>query len=176
MSGAASGLGTVSADPASRAAPASAPAHPHRTAATDQVSVNLKKAIENGDSKIRIQLRPHELGKVEVKLDIAGDGRVKALVLAERPETLDLLQRDSRVLERALQDAGLKTDHNSLSFDLQGRDGDDRTRQAQKDGPDGAGKANERASAGDDDSDMTETPIPATAIGLAPDGSVNFLA
>ncbi len=176
MSGAASGLGTVSADPASRAASASAPAHPHRTAATDQVSVNLKKAVENGDSKIRIQLRPHELGKVEVKLDIAGDGRVKALVLAERPETLDLLQRDSRVLERALQDAGLKTDHNSLSFDLQGRDGDDRTRQAQKDGPDGASKANERASAGDDDSDMTEAPIPATAIGLAPNGSVNFLA
>ncbi len=168
--------GSLSADPASRAAQASAPEHPQRAAASEQVSVTLKKAIENGDSKIRIQLRPHELGRVEVKLDIAGDGRTKALILAERPETLDFLQRDSRVLERALQDAGLKTDHNSLSFDLQGRDGDEQARQAQNDKDGNTGKSGDAGAAGDADGEITETPIPATAIGLAPDGSVNFLA
>ncbi len=110
-----------------------------------------------------------------MKLDIAGDGRAKAMVLAERPETLELLQRDSRVLERALQDAGLKTDHNSLSFDLQGRDGEDRAQHAQREDAEDKGTSTENADDGDV-IDNTEQPIPATAIGLAPDGSVNFLA
>jgi len=175
ITGTGASQGTLTSDPASRAAQAST-SHPGRNApATDQVSVSLKKAVENGDSKLRIQLRPHELGRVEVKLDIAGDGRAKAMVLAERPETLELLQRDSRVLERALQDAGLKTDHNSLSFDLQGRDGEDRAQHAQREDAEDKGTSTENADDGDV-IDNTEQPIPATAIGLAPDGSVNFLA
>jgi flagellar hook-length control protein FliK len=136
--------------------------------------VQLRKAVDNGESKLRIQLRPHDLGKVEVKLDITGDGRAKVLVMAERPETLEILQRDSRVLERALQDAGLKTDQNSLSFDLQGREGEDRTKHAKQ------GLENSQGSSNDNDSeaglDTNEQPVPVTAIGLAPDGSVNFLA
>ncbi len=175
ITGTGASQGTLTSDPASRAAQAST-SHPGRNApATDQVSVSLKKAVENGDSKLRIQLRPHELGRVEVKLDIAGDGRAKAMVLAERPETLELLQRDSRVLERALQDAGLKTDHNSLSFDLQGRDGEDRAQHAQREDAEDKGTSTENADDGDV-IDNTEQPIPATAIGFAPDGSVNFLA
>ena len=35
-----------------------------------------------------------------------------------RSDTLDLLQRDSRALERALNTAGLRTDDNSLQFNL----------------------------------------------------------
>lgn len=166
--------GTLSADPTSRAAQASASSRPLPSAATEQVSVRLSKAVETGESKLRIQLRPHDLGRVEVKLDIGGDGRAKAMILAERPETLELLQRDSRTLERALQDAGLKTDPGSLSFDLQGRNGEDRAQQAQK------GTENDGAAAGESDADpdleTTEHAIPATAIGLAPDGSINFLA
>ena len=161
------------ADQAARAAQANAPPRPHPSAATEQVSARLTKAIETGDSTLRIQLRPHELGRVEVKLDIGADGHTKALVLAERPETLELLQRDSRVLERALQDAGLKADQSSLSFDLQGRQGEDQTQQAQQ-GSDGGGSSDDPGAASDNNID--EHPIPATAIGLAPDGSVNFLA
>jgi flagellar hook-length control protein FliK len=176
ISSAGSSQGTFASDAANRAAQASAAQRPAPSPATDQVKVSLKKAVENGESKLRIQLRPHDLGKVEVKLDIGGDGRTKALILAERPETLELLQRDSRVLERALQDAGLKTDQNSLSFDLQGREGDERTQQAQQ----GDDKGNSGGSSSDLDADAdvdpNEQPIPATAIGLAPDGSVNFLA
>ena len=36
----------------------------------------------------------------------------------ERADTLDLLKRDSASLERALQDAGLKTSDNALQFSL----------------------------------------------------------
>ena len=51
---------------------------------------------------------------------MAPDGRVDAVVRVERPETLELLQRDARQLVRALQDAGLQADSGSLSFHLRG--------------------------------------------------------
>ena len=48
------------------------------------------------------------------------DGRAAATIIADRPETLELLQRDSRGLQQALQDAGLKSDSANLSFNLGG--------------------------------------------------------
>ena len=39
-------------------------------------------------------------------------------MIADRPETLDLLRRDSSGLERAMQDAGLKTSDNGTQFML----------------------------------------------------------
>jgi flagellar hook-length control protein FliK len=83
-----------------------------------QVSVQLTKAIGAGNDRISIQLDPAELGRIDVKLEIAHDGRVVARVTADRPETLDMLQRDYRGLERALQQAGLQTDSDSLNFNL----------------------------------------------------------
>ena len=87
---------------------------------TNQVAVQIKKAIGQGNDQIRIQLKPAELGRVEVKLEVSENGRAVAVVSAERPETLDLLQRDAAGLRQALQDAGLSTDLKSLSFNLQG--------------------------------------------------------
>ncbi|MES1155314.1 MAG: flagellar hook-length control protein FliK, partial [Pseudorhodoplanes sp.] len=45
-------------------------------------------------------------------------GHVTSRLLAERPETLDLLRRDAHQLERSLQDAGLKTSDNAMQFSL----------------------------------------------------------
>jgi flagellar hook-length control protein FliK len=86
----------------------------------EQVSVDIRKAIETGNDRINIQLRPASLGRIEVRLELAIDGRVQAMISADRPETLDMLQRDARGLERALQDAGLRADSHSLSFNLRG--------------------------------------------------------
>lgn len=83
-----------------------------------QVAMQLSKAVQNGIDRLAIRLDPAELGRVDVKLEIGHDGRAIALVAAERPETLELLQRDARALERALQQAGLETDSDSLSFSL----------------------------------------------------------
>lgn len=88
----------------------------------DQVAVHIAKAIKGGDDHIKISLRPESLGQVEVQLKIAADGRVKAVVQIDKPETMELMLRDARGLERALQDAGLKTDSGSLSFNLRGQD------------------------------------------------------
>ena len=86
----------------------------------EQLTVHIQKAVHDGADRINIQLRPAELGRIEVRLEFAQDGRLSATVLADRAETLDLLQRDARVLERALQDAGLKADSGSLTFNLRG--------------------------------------------------------
>ncbi|MDF2365914.1 flagellar hook-length control protein FliK [Sneathiella sp.] len=84
----------------------------------EQVSTQISTAIKEGQDRIKISLHPSELGRVEVKLDIGHDGRVLAVVSVDKQETLDLLQRDARSLERALQDAGFDTGSNSLNFGL----------------------------------------------------------
>jgi flagellar hook-length control protein FliK len=91
---------------------------PKPPAPIEQVAVQIKKAIGAGMDKINIKLNPAHLGKVEVKMEIARDGQLLATVIAERPETLELLQRDVRGLEKALQDGGLKTDMQSFNFSL----------------------------------------------------------
>jgi len=100
----------------------------------EQVAVNIKNAIGEGVDKINIKLHPAQLGRVEVRMEIAKDGQLSAVILAEKPETLDMLRGDVRGLERALQEAGLKTDSGSLNFGLKsqnpntaetGRDGED---------------------------------------------------
>lgn len=87
----------------------------------DQVAVHVAKAAAEGIDKINIKLKPATLGQIEVQLEIASDGRIHAIIAADKPETLDLLQRDARALERALGDAGLRTDSGSLSFNLRGQ-------------------------------------------------------
>jgi flagellar hook-length control protein FliK len=95
------------------------PAGPHR-AVVDQISVNIGKAAKGGIERIQIQLKPENLGRVEVRLEVSHDGRVTAAVTADNRDTLELLKSDARGLERALQDAGLKADSGSLSFSLRG--------------------------------------------------------
>ena len=51
-------------------------------------------------------------------MEIGKDGILTANVIAERPETLELLQRDVRGLEKVLQEGGLKTDNQSFNFNL----------------------------------------------------------
>ncbi|TWA71778.1 flagellar hook-length control protein FliK [Azospirillum baldaniorum] len=89
----------------------------------DQVAVHISKNVSDGNDQFTINLRPAELGRIDIKLEIGQDGRVTASVAVEKAQTLELLQRDSRNLERALQDAGLKADSNSLNFSLRGEGG-----------------------------------------------------
>ncbi|MBF0128575.1 MAG: flagellar hook-length control protein FliK [Alphaproteobacteria bacterium] len=87
---------------------------------TEQVKVSIDKAIAEGADEIKIQLRPESLGGIEVKLELSSNHQVHAVITADRPETLELLKQDARGLEKALQDAGLKADGSSLSFNLRG--------------------------------------------------------
>ena len=93
----------------------------HPAGVTDQVAVQIQKSAKTGVEKLTIQLRPEELGRVEVRMEIARDGKVTAQIAVERAQTLELLQKDQRALEKALQDAGLNADSSSLSFSLRER-------------------------------------------------------
>lgn len=89
-----------------------------RPVSLNEVTVQIHRAAARGENRIRIQLHPAELGQIDVRLKVGADGIVRAAIHVERPETMDFMQRDARGLERALQDAGLKTDSGSLSFNL----------------------------------------------------------
>ena len=101
-----------------QAATAPKPAFVPPQAPQVQVAVQIAQAVHQGIDQIKIQLHPAELGRVDVRLDVASDGRVAATVVADRSETLEMLRNDSRGLERALQDAGLRSDAGNLSFNL----------------------------------------------------------
>jgi hypothetical protein len=52
-------------------------------------------------------------------MEFADDG-LRVRIVVERADTFDMMTRDARALERALQDAGVKTQDGGLSFDLKG--------------------------------------------------------
>lgn len=99
-------------------AAADRPAAPTSTQVIEQIKVNINKSVKAGMDRVTIQLRPENLGRIEVKMELSQDGKVRAFVTAESRETLDMLQRDARGLEKALQEAGLRTDSNNLHFAL----------------------------------------------------------
>ncbi len=84
----------------------------------EQVSKQITSAVREGADKIKIQLNPAELGRVDIKLELGHDGRILAVIAADNQESLDLLQQDSKTLEKALQDAGFETSDDSLNFSL----------------------------------------------------------
>ncbi|MCZ6466694.1 MAG: flagellar hook-length control protein FliK [Alphaproteobacteria bacterium] len=117
-----------------------------RPGVADQVSVHIAKALKAGVDRITIQLRPASLGRIDVQLEVGHDGRVMAVVTADNKDTLDLLQRDARELERALRDAGLQADSGSLSFNLRGQGN-----QAPEDGSADSGPPNDETAAAEPD-------------------------
>lgn len=115
----------------------------------DQVAVNIQRAAGQGNDRINIQLRPLELGKIEVKMELGHDGRMHATISAEKPETLDMLRNDARNLIQTLNDAGLQTDANSLNFNLQGQDGSNQQQTAQGDAGGSGGQGEDFSLDGD---------------------------
>jgi chemotaxis protein MotD len=84
----------------------------------ESLAVEITSRAQGGRNRFEIRLDPPELGRIEVRLDIDRSGNVTSRLVVEKTETLDVLRRDAHQLERALQDAGLKTSDNSLQFSL----------------------------------------------------------
>lgn len=113
--------------------------HLQELPAHEQVAVNIQRALRQGANQMTIQLSPAELGKIHVKLEIDEEKRVTAAVTVEKPSTLELLQRDVKGLERALQEAGLKMDGSDLSFNLGRQDGEQFSQEMRQSGTAGHG-------------------------------------
>ena len=123
----------LNADHISSQIPAHMPAHATATSATtpqaspvttaqavpvNAIAVEIAGQAKAGNSRFEIRLDPAELGRIDVRLDIDRDGNVTSRLVIERADTYDLLRRDQSTLERALQQAGLKTSDNTLEFSL----------------------------------------------------------
>ncbi|WP_321345526.1 flagellar hook-length control protein FliK [Breoghania sp.] len=86
---------------------------------TAMVAAEIARNAQRGVSRFEIRLDPPELGRVDVHLKINDDGKVQAHLVVERRDTLDMLMRDQRGMERALENAGLKTNADGgLQFSL----------------------------------------------------------
>jgi flagellar hook-length control protein FliK len=82
------------------------------------IAVEIAAQARAGNNRFEIRLDPPELGRIDVRLDVDREGNVKSRLVIERSDTYDLLRRDASTLERALQQAGLKTSDNGLEFTL----------------------------------------------------------
>jgi hypothetical protein len=83
-----------------------------------QIAFELVRQVNDGNSRFQMRLDPPELGRIDVRLDIDKSGQVTARLTVEKAETLDLMQRDQRGLEKALQQAGLDSSKTNLEFSL----------------------------------------------------------
>nr|WP_295669855.1 flagellar hook-length control protein FliK [Sphingomonas sp.] len=70
-----------------------------------------------GGETITLRLNPVDMGRIEVKLSFDDRGTLRAIVSADNPAALDMLRRDSADLGRALTDAGVRADSQTLRFD-----------------------------------------------------------
>lgn len=116
-----------------------------------QIAVQVASQFKNGISKFDIRLDPAELGKIEVQLQIAKDGKVQALLSADQQDTLDLLQRDQKFLQKSLNEAGLNLDDENLQFEL--------NEHAQKDSSEGSNNNGSATEFSEDDSIISDQNI-----------------
>jgi flagellar hook-length control protein FliK len=82
------------------------------------LALEIAASVKNGKSSFEIRLDPADLGRIDVRIDVDRSGQVTSHLTAEKPETLSMLQQDAPQLQRALDDAGLKTGSGGLQFSL----------------------------------------------------------
>lgn len=129
------------------------------------IALQMARNLQKGTNRFDIRLDPPEMGRIDVRMEVRKDGHVVAHMTVDRPETLDLLQRDARALQQALNNAGLQADNDSLNFSL--RDQNDNG--GERDFADGGKSA---ASSSDADAEMPLAPI--YNINLATNGGVDI--
>lgn len=138
----------------------------------EQVSVQVKQAVESGLDQIKIHLKPVDLGAIDISMELTEDGKLSALIRAEKPETLDLLRNDRSLLEKALADSGFDTGSDGLNFSLNDQSSQDQAQSGQENGSDGLA-FNEAISADDETGTDVASDIPEDiAVEILPDGTV----
>ena len=78
-------------------------------------------SARNGSEVVELRLDPPELGRIRIDFDVDGAETLKAVIGAERPETLDHLKRNIADLEQQLKQAGF----GSVSFEFRAGGGGD---------------------------------------------------
>ena len=95
------------------------------TSSLDSLAVTIAAKSADGARHFDIRLDPPDLGRVDVRLSMDDSGNARASLIVDKPQTLELLQRDASNLNRALSEAGLSLSNNGLNFSLRGQDRQD---------------------------------------------------
>jgi flagellar hook-length control protein FliK len=151
MVGAGSPPGAVGPGPSSSPAAAGL-ALPYQRLFQSQLSAQVAPAVltmgvspgaDGGPGRLTLAIRPAELGTLQIVAERTEDKTARIAILAERPETLQLLVRDAPTLEAALRAAGVGEGGGlSLTFGLASQGQGDR-------GGDARGEAGGDAGRGD---------------------------
>lgn len=72
----------------------------------------------DGQQSVTVRLQPAELGQVQIRIDQTVAGAAHIDITAERPETLQLLQRDEPRLQQVLDQAGIQSTGRTVSFQM----------------------------------------------------------
>ncbi|MEH6644347.1 flagellar hook-length control protein FliK [Sulfitobacter sp.] len=95
---------------------------PHRAEVAAQVGRQLVEVLASAGSRpLEITLSPEELGRVRMGV-ITEDGKITVSILAERPETLDLMRRHIDQLGQSFRNLGYE--QVSFSFGQGAQSGD----------------------------------------------------
>lgn len=144
--------------------PALVPGHGQNAAALPAtplhvVPIEIGLRALSGTKQFDIRLDPEELGRVDVNLSISDKGEVSARLVVDRVETLHLLQRDARTLERAFEQAGLKPSDGGVDISL--RDPSDQSFRQQRQQEEAPQRSRQpsRSETGDD-TVLPTTPVP----------------
>jgi hypothetical protein len=74
-----------------------------------QLAARMQMQLRDGESMMRIQLKPSTLGHLEIKAETTMGG-VAATILTESPNVKNYLEHNLHILQQSLQDQGLKID------------------------------------------------------------------
>jgi flagellar hook-length control protein FliK len=94
--------------------------HPQPAAPADQIAPALVGILQkpDGQQSVTIRLQPVELGQVQIRVDQTVGGVAHINITAERPETLQILQRDEPRLQQVLDQAGVQSTGRTVSFQV----------------------------------------------------------
>ncbi|WP_420131589.1 flagellar hook-length control protein FliK [Rhodopseudomonas sp.] len=101
--------------------------------AVQDLAVTIAARANAGNSRFEIRLDPAELGRIDVRIEVDRHGQVTSHLTVEKPETLAMLRQDQTQLQRALDNAGLKTSDSGLQFSLRDQSSSGQQGQQQQD-------------------------------------------
>jgi len=84
--------------------------------ATAQIAAQIQRRLEGRSTRFEIALRPAELGRVDVKLDIDAEGRLSARLAFDNPAAATDLRGRVDDLRRQLEAAGFELADDALEF------------------------------------------------------------
>ena len=77
----------------------------------------MLRSVPHASRSYEINLEPQHLGGVQIALEFSKSGEITVMVWVEKPETLDLLQKDTATLHQSLVEAGFDVIVNSREVD-----------------------------------------------------------